>query len=199
MCLVNLVKVQQEVFSNKGSMIVRWQKGRRMAVCSTDGQSWSSRSGMWWINGRVRYGCKQHSQSCVLMVFDALLMGHFCLVYNKFLSHVHLGTTPETTEIWTHIWTGITSPPPPPHPFYYAKTFVISVLLVVCALRWYVKSLYWHLFLEDTSKHARVTKKWHFQICGKHNSKVPWSTCPQISVCGLLKHVAVIQWFFDFF
>ena len=31
---------------------------------------------------------------------------------------------------------------------------------MICKL----KSLYRHLFLEDISKHARVTKKWHFLI-----------------------------------
>ena len=46
----------------------------------------------------------------------------------------------------------------------------------MCALRWYVKSLYKHLFLEDISKHARVT---HFLI---YNSKAPWGTRPQIGV-----------------
>ena len=33
------------------------------------------------------------------------------------------------------------------------------MLLIVCALKWYVKSLYRHLFLEDISIHARVTQK----------------------------------------
>ena len=46
----------------------------------------------------------------------------------------------------------------------------------------HVKSLYRHFFLEDTSKHARVTQKWHFLICDKHNSKAPWATDPQIGV-----------------
>ena len=44
-------------------------------------------------------------------------------------------------------------------PFFYADTFDTSLLLIVCALRWYVKSLYRHFFLEDTSKNVRVTKK----------------------------------------
>ena len=43
-------------------------------------------------------------------------------------------------------------------PFFCADTFNNSLLLIVCALR-YVKCLYRHLFLEDKSKHARVTKK----------------------------------------
>ena len=63
--------------------------------------------------------------------------------------------------------------------------FDTSLLLIVCALRWYVKSLYRHLFLEDISKHAWVTKKWHFLICGKHNSKAPWATRPKIGVWTL--------------
>ena len=52
-------------------------------------------------------------------------------------------------------------------PFFCADTFDTSLLLILCALRWYVKSLYKHLFLEDISKHARVTQKmalpnlWH--------------------------------------
>ena len=44
-------------------------------------------------------------------------------------------------------------------PFFCANTFDTSLLLIVCTLRWYVKSLYRHLFLEDISKHARVTQK----------------------------------------
>ena len=48
----------------------------------------------------------------------------------------------------------ITSPP-----FFCANTFDTCLLLIVCALRWYVKCLYRHLFLEDISKHARLTKK----------------------------------------
>ena len=35
-----------------------------------------------------------------------------------------------------------------------------------------MKCLYRHLFL---SKRARSLKKWHFLICGKHNSKAPRS------------------------
>ncbi len=49
----------------------------------------------------------------------------------------------------------------------------------MCALRWYVKSLYRHLFLVDISKLARVT---HFLFCGKDNSKAPWATRPQIGL-----------------
>ena len=53
----------------------------------------------------------------------------------------------------------------------------------MCALRWYVKSLYRHLFLGDISKHARVTqKKWHFLICGRPNSQAPWPTRPKLRV-----------------
>ena len=52
----------------------------------------------------------------------------------------------------------------------------------MCALRWYIKSLYRHLFLVDISKHARSLKKWHFLICGKDNSKAPWATRPQIGL-----------------
>ena len=36
-------------------------------------------------------------------------------------------------------------------PFFCADNFYTSLLLIVCALRWYVKSLYRHLFLEDIS------------------------------------------------
>ena len=43
-------------------------------------------------------------------------------------------------------------------PFFCEDIFDISLLLIVCALRCYVKSLSRHLFLEDISKHARVTK-----------------------------------------
>ena len=64
-------------------------------------------------------------------------------------------------------------------PFFCANTFDTSLLLIVCAIRWYVKSLYRNLFLVDISKHARVT---HFLICGSHNSKAPWATPPQIGL-----------------
>ncbi len=47
---------------------------------------------------------------------------------------------------------------------------------------WYIKSLYRHLFLVDISKHASVTQKRHFLICGKDNSKAPWPTRPQIGL-----------------
>ena len=59
----------------------------------------------------------------------------------------------ETSEIWTHICSCHNFPP-----FFCADTFVIYLLLIVCALRWYVKCLYRHLFLEDTSKKAMVTQ-----------------------------------------
>ena len=49
----------------------------------------------------------------------------------------------------------------------------------MCALRWYIKSLYRHLFLVDISKNARVT---YFLICGKDNSKAPWASRPQIGL-----------------
>ena len=52
----------------------------------------------------------------------------------------------------------------------------------MCALRWYIKSLYRHLFLVDISKHASVTQKWHFLMFGRHNSKAPWPTRPQIGL-----------------
>ena len=61
----------------------------------------------------------------------------------------------------------------------------------MCALRWYVKCLYRHLFLEDTSEHARVTQKLHYPNCNTYNSKVLWATDPKF-VCGLLKHPVVI-------
>ena len=52
----------------------------------------------------------------------------------------------------------------------------------MCALKWYIKSLYRHLFLEDISKHARVTQKWHFVICGKLYSQAPWPQLPKLGV-----------------
>ena len=64
--------------------------------------------------------------------------------------------------------------------FFCANIFDTSLLVIVCALRWYVKSLYRHLFLEDISKHARVTKKWHFLICGRPNSQAPWPMHPKL-------------------
>ena len=52
----------------------------------------------------------------------------------------------------------------------------------MCALKWYIKSLYRHLFLEDISKHSRVTKKWYFLICGKLYTQAPWPTRPKLGV-----------------
>ena len=86
------------------------------------------------------------------------------------------GTRPFTTKIWIHICSC--------HTFssflLYRYFFDISLLLIVCALRWYIKSLYKHLFLEDTSKHARVTQKIappNWNMC---NSKAPWATAPKL-------------------
>ena len=47
----------------------------------------------------------------------------------------------------------------------------------MCALKWYIKSLYRHIFLKDISKHARVT---HFLISGKPNSHAHWPTCTKL-------------------
>ena len=54
-----------------------------------------------------------------------------------------------------HIFVAVITFPP----FFCANTIDTSLLLIVCALRWYVKSLYRHFFLEDISKHASVTQK----------------------------------------
>ena len=43
-------------------------------------------------------------------------------------------------------------------PFFCANNYYTSLLLIVCALRWYVKSLYRHFFLEDIAKQARREK-----------------------------------------
>ena len=44
-------------------------------------------------------------------------------------------------------------------PFFCANNYYTCLLLIVCALRWYVKSLYRHFFLEDIAKQARREKK----------------------------------------
>ena len=36
---------------------------------------------------------------------------------------------------------------------------LLQVDILIFALKWYIKSLYRHLFLEDISKHARVTQE----------------------------------------
>ena len=46
--------------------------------------------------------------------------------------------------------------------FFCANNYYTSLLLIVSALRWYVKSLYRHFFLEDIAKHARITQKMAF-------------------------------------
>ena len=88
-----------------------------------------------------------------------------------------------TTEIWTHICSCHNFPPspPPPPPFFCADTFITSLLLIVCALRWYVKSLYRHLFLVDISKHARVTQKMATRLIPRRRELPPPNLC-----CGLL-------------
>ena len=68
-------------------------------------------------------------------------------------------------------------------PFFCSDTFDTSLLLIVCALKWYIKSLYRHLFLDNISTHARVTKKKkHFLICGKLYSQAPWPQRPKLGV-----------------
>ena len=64
-------------------------------------------------------------------------------------------------------------------PFFCANNYYTSLLLIVCALRWYIKSPHRHIFLVDISKHARVT---HSLIYGKDNSKAPWPPRPQIGL-----------------
>ena len=77
-----------------------------------------------------------------------------------------------------HIFVAVITFPP----FLYTNTFDTSLLLIVCALKWYIKSLYRHLFLEDISNHASVTQKMHFLICGKLYSQVPWPQRPKLGV-----------------
>ena len=77
-------------------------------------------------------------------------------------------------------------------PFFCANTFDTSLLLIVCALKWYVKSLYRHLFLEDISKHARVTQKWHFLICGKLYTQAPWTRRAKVGVWVAKGAISVI-------
>ena len=67
-------------------------------------------------------------------------------------------------------------------PFFCADSFDTSLLLIVCALNWYIKSLYRHLFLEDISKHARVTKQKKILIGGKLYSQAPWPQRPKLGV-----------------
>ena len=80
------------------------------------------------------------------------------------------GALPETNEIVTLICSC--------HNFFShffcANTFYTSLLLIVCALKWYIKSLYRHFFLEDISKHARVTQKKNCLICATIDSQGPW-------------------------
>ena len=87
------------------------------------------------------------------------------------------GTLTETTEIWTHTCSCHNLPP-----FFCADTFDTSLLFIVCALRWFVKSLYRHLFLEDHAKRQGALKKLHYLICGKLNSNAPWKSDPKIGV-----------------
>ena len=84
------------------------------------------------------------------------------------------GTVPYFPKIAFFFWPVITF-----FPFFCANNYYTSLLLIVCALRWYVKSLYRHFFLEDIAKHARVTKKLHFLIGKMTNSKTPWATAPK--------------------
>ena len=65
-----------------------------------------------------------------------------------------LGEIGRVTEIWTHICSYHNFPPP----FFCTDSFDTILLLIVCALRWYVKFLYRHLLVEDTFKNASVTQ-----------------------------------------
>ena len=72
---------------------------------------------------------------------------HFCHICYGWLYHL--------LPKFEHIFVAVITFPP----FFCADSFTLSLLLIVCALRWYVKCLYRHLLLEDISKHARVTQK----------------------------------------
>ena len=50
------------------------------------------------------------------------------------------------------------------------------------ALKSYIKGLYRHLFLEDISKHASVTQKKNFLICGKLYRQALWPQRPKLGV-----------------
>ena len=68
----------------------------------------------------------------------------------------------------------------------------------MCVLKWYIKSLYRHLFLEDISEHARVTQKMALLICGSPNCQAPWLTRPKIGlrVAKALSCDIVVFYFF---
>ena len=85
------------------------------------------------------------------------------------------GTDPFSSEICTFFVPVLTFPP-----FFCANNYYTSMLLIVCTLRWYVKSLYRHFFLEDISKHARVIKKMHLLIYNTSNYQAPWATDPKL-------------------
>ena len=67
-------------------------------------------------------------------------------------------------------------------PLFCANNYSTSLLLIVCALRWYVKSHYRHFFLEDIASTQGSLKKWHFLICKYSNSKAPRATDPKFPV-----------------
>ena len=57
------------------------------------------------------------------------------------------------------------------------QIIIIPAVAYCVCLRWYVKSLYRHFFLEDIAKHARVIlKKWHLPNGKMSNSQAPWAT-----------------------
>ena len=64
------------------------------------------------------------------------------------------GTRAFSSEICTFLYLSYPFPP-----FFCAYNYYTSLLLNVCALRCYVKSLYMHFFLEDIAKQARVAQK----------------------------------------
>ena len=68
----------------------------------------------------------------------------------------------------------------------------------MCALKWYIKSLYRHIFLEDISKHARVIKKKHFLIPNRIYSQAPWPQRPKLGTNvakGIICDVVVLFYF----
>ena len=86
-------------------------------------------------------------------------------------------------------------------PFLLCKYFWYQLVAYCVCFKMICKCLYRHLFLEDISKHARVTQKWHFLICGRPNSQVPWAPRPKIGVrvaialsCDTVKFFFFLPW-----
>ena len=116
-------------------------------VCTKVSQFWSSDPEVWLLISK-----RSSPHGDIWTKFDHIVAS----LSTELATEIRDGkTTPFTTEIWTHICSC--------HNVFHLSSVQIVLIpaccLNVCALRWYVKCLYRHLFLEDIFKHTGSLKK----------------------------------------